>query len=278
MPREHPLARVDRELKVAPRHRLDLIEEVDADVTALQAELERRGHSPVRARRTALDQLVPGAEALDRLEARHAPRTRRWARAAAWLDPAVRLGVGAATALTAAATFRIGASGSSGGTAVLLWSHVFLAALLAANLAWTAARIWIHADLRPAGRRLLWARQGGLIVAAVAVGALGAAWKGYLHFAGADPATISPLSAWGAVAEMARVAAIGLGTAIFGLFGWLAIAMYEGEVGAATVWEGVGITVGPTIFGFLILGIAAVAWLALQWGAGRKSRPAIRTR
>ncbi len=234
-PREHPLARVERELNVAPRHRLDLIEEVAADVKELRAELERRGLSPAQARRAALQQLVPGGEALERLEVRHAPRPRRWARAANWLDHTVRLGVGAAATLAGAAAFTLAASGSSGAgaanggaagtgaTAVLVWSQVLLVALLAANLAWGAARLWIHGDLRPAGRRLLWARQGGLIVAAVALGALGAAWEGYQAFTGPGFAAISSLSAWGAVHEVARVAAIGLGTAIFGLFGWLAI-------------------------------------------------------
>lgn len=233
-PREHPLARVERELKVAPRHRLDLIEEVEGDVRGLQAELERRGHSPAQARRVALQQLVPGGEALDRLEVRHAPCPRRWARAAGWLDHAVRVGVGAAATLAGAAAFTLAASGSSGVTAdggaaetgvtaVLVWSQVLLAALLAANLAWGAARLWIHGDLRPAGRRLLWARQGGLIVAAVALGALGAAWEGYQAFTGPGSDAISSLSAWGAVHEAARVAAIGLGTAIFGLFGCLSI-------------------------------------------------------
>lgn len=234
-PREHPLAGVERELKVPPRRRLDLIEEVEGDVRGLQAVLERRGHSPAQARRVALQQLVPGGEALDRLEARHAPRPRRWVRAADWLDHAVRVGVGAAATLAGAAAFTLAASGSSGVstanggaagtglTAVLVWSQVLLAALLAANLTWTAARLWIHGDLRPAGRRLLWARQGGLIVAAVALGALGAAWEGYQAFTGPGSDAISSLSAWGAVHEAARVAAIGLGTAIFGLFGWLAI-------------------------------------------------------
>lgn len=202
---------------------------------ALERFAQIGGLSPARARQAALEQLVPGGEALERLEVRHAPSPRRWARATGWLDHAVRVGVGAAATLAGAVAFTLAASGSSGvsaatgavagtgATAVLMWSQVLLVALLAANLAWAAARLWIHGDLRPAGRRLLWARQGGLIVAAVAFGALGAAWKGYLLFAGADLASISSLSLWSAVRGMARVAAVGLGTAIFGLFGWLAI-------------------------------------------------------
>ncbi len=52
-----------------------------------------------------------------------------------------------------------------------------------------------------------------------------------------------------------------------------AVALHGDQVDGLTILSGVGITLGPSIFGFLILGIAAVAWLALQWGAGRKSRP-----
>ncbi len=52
-----------------------------------------------------------------------------------------------------------------------------------------------------------------------------------------------------------------------------AVAMHGDQVDGMTILSGVGITLGSSIFGFLILGIAAVAWLALQWGAGRTSRP-----
>lgn len=223
MPREHPLAGVERELKVGPRRRLDLIEEVDADVRALQAELERRGRTPAEARHEALRRLVPDGEVLDQLEARHGSRLQRRMRAAGWLDLAVRLGVGTVATLTGLAAVRITAAGPDGPSTALAWSQVVLIALLAANVAWAAARLWIQADLRSSGRRLLWARQGGLIVVAVALGALGAAWEGYSAFAAPDPATISSLAAWGVIRRVAHVAAITLATAIFGLFGWLAI-------------------------------------------------------
>ncbi len=50
-----------------------------------------------------------------------------------------------------------------------------------------------------------------------------------------------------------------------------AIVMHGDRVDAPTVLSGVGITLGSSIFGFVILGVAAAAWLALQWGAGRRS-------
>lgn len=223
MPREHPLAGVERELKVGPRRRLDLIEEVDADVRALQGELERRGRTPDEALEEALRQLVPAEDALEQLEARHGSRLQRRILAARWLDLAVRLGVGAAATLAGLAAITIAEPGPEGPSATLVWSQVILIALLAANAAWAGARLWIHGDLRSGERRLLWTRHGGLIVAAVALAALGAAWEGYSAFAATDPGTISSLFAWAVVQKVAHVAAIGLATAIFGLFGWLAI-------------------------------------------------------
>ena len=92
MPREHPLRRVERELKVAPRRRLDVIEEVDADARGLQAELERRGRTPGQARRAAVRQVVPTEQALGDLELRHAPRFGRWMRATGWVDRATHSG------------------------------------------------------------------------------------------------------------------------------------------------------------------------------------------
>ena len=51
-----------------------------------------------------------------------------------------------------------------------------------------------------------------------------------------------------------------------------AVALHPEPVGGDVVLEGIGITLGSSVFGLAILGIAAVAWLALQWASGRKSR------
>lgn len=166
---------------------------------------------------------MPAEDALEQLGARHGSRLQRRIRAARWLDLAVGLGVGTAATLAGLAAITIAAPGPEGPSAVLVWSQVILIALLAANAAWAGARLWIHGDLRSGERRLLWTRQGGLIVAAVALGALGAAWEGYRAITAIDPATISSLAAWAVVRKVAHVAAIALATAIFGLFGWLAI-------------------------------------------------------
>lgn len=57
----------------------------------------------------------------------------------------------------------------------------------------------------------------------MALGALGAAWEGFRAFSAPDPAAVSSLAAWAVIRQVAHVAAIALATAIFGLFGWLAI-------------------------------------------------------
>lgn len=217
MPRDHPLKRVERELRVAPQRRLDLIEEVDADAQALQAELERRGLTPGQARRAALRQVVPAEQALADLEDRHAPRFGHWMRATGWIDRAV--GVGMAVAATSAGLVAVVAMYGSGVpdvAAFVTWPLAVVIAALSANLCWGAAQLWIHGSLCPPQRQLLWTRHAGLIVAAAALGALGAAWVGRVTLLGDPPV-------WETVGRMATVAATGLAAAVFGLFGWLAL-------------------------------------------------------
>ena len=218
MPREHPLASVERELKVAPQHRLDLIEEVEADVRALQAELERRGRSRAQARRAALERLVPAGAAVEELEARHTSRMGRWTRGSAPMDRVLMLAVAAVATLAGVqAVFALPGLVPPGTATFLVWPQAIVIALLAANLARAVTLLWLRGDLRAPRRQALWARQAGLIVAAVAIGALGAALEGYL-------AVVTPASAgWEVVGRTASFAATGVATAIFGLFGWLAI-------------------------------------------------------
>lgn len=225
MPREHPLAGVERELRLTPRHRLDLVQEVDADVRALQTELKRRGRTPAEARREAIQRLVPTGEAVRRLEDGHAPRLGRWLRAEDNRDRVTRLGIGAAAMLGGAVgMIAAGRPGLSGTAIFLSWALVIVFALLVANLARVAAQLWLHGDLRARQRRLLWARHAGLIVTAVALGALGAAWEGYLVLTNTEQVDSSALLAWETAGTMAHFAATGLAAAIFGLFGWLSIA------------------------------------------------------
>lgn len=45
-----------------------------------------------------------------------------------------------------------------------------------------------------------------------------------------------------------------------------------GEVSPALAWGGIRVALTSSIFGFLILGIAAIAWLGLQYAEGRRSQ------
>ncbi|WP_310782176.1 hypothetical protein [Candidatus Palauibacter polyketidifaciens] len=207
-----------------PRRRLDLLEEVDADAEALQAELERRGYGPAQARRAALRRVVPGTDTLAQLEAQHAPPLGRWARGAGWIDRAERLGIVVATALAGAvACITILGTGALGSAAVLAWPQVIVVALLAANWTRAAKHLWIDGDLRPELRRRLWERQIGLIVLAVALGALGAAREVWGAFGALEAEGFAPPAMWDAVGRVVSFAALGLSAAIFGLFGWLAL-------------------------------------------------------
>ncbi|WP_420438198.1 hypothetical protein [Candidatus Palauibacter sp.] len=53
---------------------------------------------------------------------------------------------------------------------------------------------------------------------------------------------------------------------------WLAAEAISqaGEVSPSLLWSGIQVTLGSSIVGFLILGLASVAWLALQYASGRR--------
>lgn len=82
----------------------------------------------------------------------------------------------------------------------------------------------------------------------------------------------SPLKIHSVLVLGALGSCVGLVGSLVGVQAMASAIAYSGEVDTMTIWEGVGITVGPSVFGFLILGIAAVAWLALQGVAGLKAR------
>ena len=62
-------------------------------------------------------------------------------------------------------------------------------------------------------------------------------------------------------------ASLGLLGSLMGLRVTAGAITAAGEVSAAVAWDGVGLALGPSIFGFFVLGLASVAWLALQYGA-----------
>ena len=221
MRHESPLAAVERALKVSPERRLELIEEVDADVDALQEELERRGYPPAAARRAALRRFLPAPETLVALEAQHGPRLGQWVRAAGIRGPIERLGAMAAAIMAALSLLAaIWSRDSAAASMPLACSLVLVVALLAANWFRAAASLWIDGSLPPERRRLLWARQVGLIVTAISLGGLGATWEGYTAL-GAPDASFG--AAWTAVHRSVFFAALGFGAALLGLLGWLAL-------------------------------------------------------
>jgi len=46
-----------------------------------------------------------------------------------------------------------------------------------------------------------------------------------------------------------------------------------GEVSPRLVWGGVRVALGSSVVGFLMLGFASIAWLALQYVKGRRESP-----
>ena len=82
----------------------------------------------------------------------------------------------------------------------------------------------------------------------------------------------SPLKIHSVLVLGALGACVGLVGSLMGVQAMATAITFAGEIDAVTIWHGVGITVGPSVFGFLILGVAAVAWLVLQGVAGLKAR------
>lgn len=61
------------------------------------------------------------------------------------------------------------------------------------------------------------------MVAAVALGSLGAAWEGYIALGAVEGEAITTQAIWGGLRRAVSFAGLGLAAAIFGLFGWLSL-------------------------------------------------------
>lgn len=44
------------------------------------------------------------------------------------------------------------------------------------------------------------------------------------------------------------------------------------EVSSSLIWSGIQVTIGSSVVGFVILGFASVAWLALQYAAAHRQK------
>ena len=85
--------------------------------------------------------------------------------------------------------------------------------------------------------------------------------------AAATSARIHPVLLWGVLAAVLGV----LGTVI-GVF-QMAEALSRVESATPTlIWGGIKVALGSTIVGMLLMGIAAIAWLTLQFRNGRRTR------
>lgn len=219
---EHPLAGFERAARVAPRRRLELLEEMDADARDLERELKSRGRP--QARNAALRRLLPSDDVVRELEDANAPPLGRWIRESGWLERLERFGLAAVALVAGAAAFvTLPSAGLPGPARGLVWVQAIVFSLLAVNWAQVAGRLWVAGDLRPARRDALWRRHVGLMVTAVAVGAFGSAWQGYasLELQELDVATLP--SILGALTGSMAFGAFGLASATFGLFGWLSV-------------------------------------------------------
>jgi hypothetical protein len=87
--------------------------------------------------------------------------------------------------------------------------------------------------------------------------------------ASATSARIHPVLLWGVLAAVLGV----LGTVI-GVYQAAEAISRAGTATPTLVWSGIKVTLGSTIVGMLLLGIASVGWLGLQFVNGRRTRAA----
>ena len=220
MSRENVLGAVARKLRSPLRRKLELIEELGADAEALQEELECRGYDARTARRIAAGQVEPSGEVLAELEAQYQPRLGHWIREAGLARNVERTGAAAVAFLVGSAVLTALWWHDPGVSSRLLaWSLVVVVALLSSNWARAAKGLWVDGDLPAEPRRILWARQTGLMVTAAALGGLGAALEGYLALGALEEATGA---AWTAIRRAVFFGAAGLGGVALGALGWLA--------------------------------------------------------
>ncbi|MDX1395387.1 MAG: MotA/TolQ/ExbB proton channel family protein [Gemmatimonadota bacterium] len=83
-------------------------------------------------------------------------------------------------------------------------------------------------------------------------------------------ARIHPVLVWGVLGAVIGVIGTVVGIA-------LAASYLERAGGGepALIWGGIKVALGPTIVGMLLLGVASIAWLSLQFGNGRRGAPAV---
>lgn len=65
-------------------------------------------------------------------------------------------------------------------------------------------------------------------------------------------------------------ACLGILGSLIGVWMVAEVISQQPEVSASLAWSGVQVTLASSVVGFLILGLASVAWLVLQYAQGRR--------
>lgn len=217
-----PLAGMEARLRLHPGRRLEIVEELAADLEALEDELVARGLPRAEAREAARRRLLPDTDAISALERTHGPDRPRPA-PVEWLRRWERVAV---LGLTAVLVGWLAASAVGGGIRVsplFVAVELGLVGLMVANWATAGLRVLLGEDVRRDERHRFGRRQTGLIVAAFAAAALGTAVEAYALTAVATPTPPGPAVVWSAVGRIASTAALGLAGPIVGLLAWLSL-------------------------------------------------------
>jgi hypothetical protein len=212
------------ELRVHPRKRLVLLEEIAADVDAMEDELAARGVPRGQARAAAIGRLYPGPEAARELELEQVAYRRLAARyGGGTLERAERLGLALiATLTTAAFAFPLGRLDVVRGGNVFVLGPTAAVALLVWNTLRVAFGLWVRQDMRARERRAAWRIQIGLVLVAASASGVGVAFEAYAT-AGRLAAAPDWVAGFGLLRDAMVLAALGLGAVVIGLTGWLAL-------------------------------------------------------
>ena len=211
-------------LRIHPRKRFALLEEIAADIDAMEDELAARGFPRGRARAAAIDRLYPGLAVVRELEAEEVAYRRLADRFGA--EPVVfteRIGLGLVAMLTLVALAiglaRLDAFRSGG---AFVWGSIVVISALVTNTLRVAFGLWVRQDMDAAARRRAWRIQVGLVLVATSIGGLGAAVESYVA---AGSLAVRP--EWGIGFALMRdvmlLAGLSLGAIVIGLSGWLAL-------------------------------------------------------
>jgi hypothetical protein len=213
-----------RHIRVHPRTRLALLEEIAADVDALEDELVARGLTRAHARAAAVGCLYPGPEAARELEVDHAAYRRFAERVGgdrlARLERAALGLVGILTMAGLAVT--LGRLETLRGAGPFLWGAIAATSLLVANTVRVAFCLWVRQDMRAAERRTARRVQMGLVLLIGSLCVAGSAAEAY-DAAGRLEASPDWATGFAMLRDIMALLALGLGAVVIGLTGWQAV-------------------------------------------------------